>query len=58
MPGIHPLDSDPAIGWPAGIELLLSRKDEQAPTLADAEAQGLLLAYEDCVAYRSPLHGD
>ncbi|MCX4884572.1 dTDP-4-dehydrorhamnose 3,5-epimerase [Streptomyces sp. NBC_00847] len=56
--GIHPLDPDLAIEWPAGIEPLLSPKDEQAPTLADAEAQGLLPAYEDCVAYRRTLRGD
>jgi len=55
--GIHPLDPDLAIEWPAGIEPLLSPKDEQAPTLAVAEAQGLLLAYEDCVAHRRTLRG-
>jgi dTDP-4-dehydrorhamnose 3,5-epimerase len=56
--GIHPLDPDLAIEWPAGIEPLLSPKDEQAPTLVDAEAQGLLPAYEDCVAHRRTLRGD
>lgn len=56
--GIHPLDPDLGIEWPAGIEPLLSPKDEQAPTLADAEARGLLPAYEDCVAYRRTLRGD
>ena len=56
--GIHPLDPDLAIEWPTGIEPLLSPKDEQAPTLADAEAGGLLPAYEDCVAYRTTLRGD
>jgi dTDP-4-dehydrorhamnose 3,5-epimerase len=53
--GIDPLDPDLAIEWPAGIEPLLSPKDEQAPTLAEAEAQGLLPAYEDCVTYRRTL---
>ncbi|MFJ9721359.1 dTDP-4-dehydrorhamnose 3,5-epimerase [Streptomyces sp. NPDC101209] len=53
--GIHPLDPDLAIEWPADIRPLLSPKDEQAPSLADAEAQGLLPAYEDCVAYRRTL---
>ncbi|MFE7853342.1 dTDP-4-dehydrorhamnose 3,5-epimerase [Streptomyces sp. NPDC057403] len=53
--GIHPLDPDLAIEWPADIRRLLSPKDEQAPSLADAEAQGLLPAYEDCVAYRRTL---
>jgi len=53
--GIHPLDPDLAIEWPAGMEPLLSPKDEQAPTLAEAEAQGLLPVYEECVTYRRSL---
>lgn len=56
--GIHPLDPDLAIGWPAGIELLLSPKDEQAPTLAEAEAQGLLPSHEDCVTFHRTLRAD
>jgi dTDP-4-dehydrorhamnose 3,5-epimerase len=56
--GIHPLDPDLAIEWPTGIRPLLSPKDEQAPSLAEAEAQGLLPAYEDCVAHRRTLAGD
>lgn len=56
--GIHPLDPDLAIEGPAGIEPPLSPKGEQAPTLADAEAQGLLPAYEDRVAYRRTLRGE
>ncbi|OIJ63952.1 dTDP-4-dehydrorhamnose 3,5-epimerase [Streptomyces mangrovisoli] len=53
--GVHPLDPDLAIEWPPGVEPLLSPKDAQAPTLADAERRGLLPAYEDCVAYRGSL---
>ncbi|MFI7406230.1 dTDP-4-dehydrorhamnose 3,5-epimerase [Streptomyces sp. NPDC049541] len=53
--GVHPLDPDLAIQWPDGIEPLLSPKDEQAPTLAEAEARGLLPRYEDCVTYRRSL---
>ncbi|MFE0520898.1 dTDP-4-dehydrorhamnose 3,5-epimerase [Streptomyces sp. NPDC058954] len=56
--GIHPLDPDLAIEWPEGIRPLLSPKDEQAPSLAEAEAQGLLPTYEDCVAHRRTLTGD
>ena len=56
--GIHPLDPDLAIEWPAGIEPLLSPKDAQAPTLVEAEARGLLPAYEDCVAFRRTLRDD
>ena len=53
--GIQPLD--PAIGLtlPDGIEPTLSPKDHAAPNLADAEAQGLLPTYEDCLNYRNSL---
>ncbi|MEU6180862.1 dTDP-4-dehydrorhamnose 3,5-epimerase [Streptomyces coeruleorubidus] len=53
--GIHPLDPVLGIDWPAGITPLLSPKDEQAPTLAEAREQGLLPSYEACVAYRNSL---
>jgi dTDP-4-dehydrorhamnose 3,5-epimerase len=55
--GVNPLDPDLAIAWPAGITPLLSPKDAEAPTLAEAERQGLLPAYEDCVAFRKGLRG-
>ncbi len=41
--GIHPLDSDLAIDFGfTPDQLLLSPKDQQAPTMADAQAAGLL----------------
>jgi epimerase EvaD len=49
--GITPLDAALDLPWPEGLELILSEKDTAAPTLADAEAQGLLPRYEDCVAH-------
>jgi dTDP-4-dehydrorhamnose 3,5-epimerase len=55
--GIHPLDPALGIEWPDGIEPLLSPKDEQAPTLAEAERQGLLPSYEACLAYYEELRG-
>ncbi len=45
--GIHPLDSDLAIDF--GFEpdqLLLSPKDQEAPTLSEAQDQGLLPVFE------------
>lgn len=45
--GIHPLDSDLAIDY--GLDndqLLLSPKDQDAPTLASAQGQGLLPVFE------------
>ncbi|ATW48495.1 dTDP-4-dehydrorhamnose 3,5-epimerase [Streptomyces peucetius] len=53
--GITPLDPELGIEWPEGITPLLSEKDEAAPTLAEAKAQGLLPSYEDCQAYYAQL---
>ena len=49
--GINPLDPALGLPWPADIEPLLSEKDTAAPTLAEAEAAGMLPAYADCVAW-------
>ncbi|MFB7913375.1 dTDP-4-dehydrorhamnose 3,5-epimerase [Streptomyces sp. NPDC056061] len=49
--GINPLDPELGIRWPEGITPLLSDKDAAAPTLAEAERQGLLPSYEACEAY-------
>jgi dTDP-4-dehydrorhamnose 3,5-epimerase len=53
--GIHPLD--PALGLPLpdDIEPLLSEKDASAPTLAQAQEQGLLPSYGDCLAFYESL---
>ena len=53
--GLYPLDNELAIDWPAQITPLLSKKDESAPTLSDAAADGLLPSYEDCQAYYAAL---
>jgi dTDP-4-dehydrorhamnose 3,5-epimerase len=53
--GITPLDPGLGIDWPAGIEPLLSPKDAAAPTLAEAQASGLLPSYDDCRAYYASL---
>jgi dTDP-4-dehydrorhamnose 3,5-epimerase len=52
--GIHPLDPDLAIEWPADAPQL-SAKDEAAPTLAEAIASGLLPSYEACTAFTESL---
>jgi dTDP-4-dehydrorhamnose 3,5-epimerase len=49
--GIHPLDPDLDVPWPADIEPLLSDKDAAAPTLAEAAQQGLLPSYDDCLSF-------
>lgn len=48
--GITPVDPALGLPWPA-MELLLSPKDEAAPTLADALEQGLLPDYAECTAF-------
>ncbi|MFD3497572.1 dTDP-4-dehydrorhamnose 3,5-epimerase [Streptomyces sp. NPDC058678] len=53
--GIHPLDPELGIEWPSGLTPVLSEKDSAAPTLAEAEAQGLLPSYEACQAYAARL---
>jgi len=53
--GINPLDPALALPWPGDIEPILSPKDLGAPSLAEAEAAGLLPLYEDCVAHYEEL---
>ncbi|AOR30274.1 dTDP-4-dehydrorhamnose 3,5-epimerase [Streptomyces fodineus] len=49
--GVHPLDPALGITWPQGIEPVLSPKDAEAPSLAEAERSGLLPTYADCSAH-------
>ncbi|MEU0626715.1 dTDP-4-dehydrorhamnose 3,5-epimerase [Streptomyces sp. NPDC005989] len=53
--GINPLDPGLGIEWPQGITPLLSDKDAAAPSLAEAEEQGLLPSYEACQEYYAQL---
>lgn len=46
--GIHPLDPEIGIEWPADVEPLLSPKDAQAPSLQEARRAGLLPEYDEC----------
>ncbi|MFJ5262255.1 dTDP-4-dehydrorhamnose 3,5-epimerase [Streptomyces sp. NPDC088387] len=56
--GVHPLDPELGIAWPEGIEPVLSEKDAQAPTLAEARQSGLLPSYEACRAHYATLRSD
>ncbi|MWA04182.1 dTDP-4-dehydrorhamnose 3,5-epimerase [Actinomadura sp. LD22] len=53
--GVHPLDPEIGIEWPAGIEPVLSGKDAQAPTLQEARDAGLLPSYQDCLDHYAKL---
>jgi dTDP-4-dehydrorhamnose 3,5-epimerase len=46
---IHPLDPDIGIEWPLGNEMILSPKDDEAPSLAELSDKGVLPTYADCV---------
>ena len=53
--GIHPLDPTLALPWPDGADSVLSPKDAAAPTFAEAQEQGLLPSYDECIAFRRAL---
>ncbi|WP_097194395.1 dTDP-4-dehydrorhamnose 3,5-epimerase family protein [Blastococcus aggregatus] len=55
--GIHPLDPALGLPWPADLEFELSAKDRAAPTLAEAQAQGLLPTYAESTARYAALRG-
>jgi dTDP-4-dehydrorhamnose 3,5-epimerase len=48
--GINPLDPELGINWQTGTPLL-STKDAEAPTLAEARAAGLLPQYDACCTH-------
>ena len=53
---VYPFDPEIGIEWPFSLgECALSAKDDAAPSLAEAAQQGLLPAYDDCLAYRAGL---
>ena len=53
--GVHPLDPELGIDWPADLAPVLSAKDAAAPSVAKARAAGLLPDYADCLAYAASL---
>jgi dTDP-4-dehydrorhamnose 3,5-epimerase len=53
--GLTPVDEQLALTFPEGFTPLLSDKDAAAPTLGQALEEGLLPAYDDCLAYRRSL---
>jgi dTDP-4-dehydrorhamnose 3,5-epimerase len=55
--GVHPLDPALDLPWPADLEFELSARDQQAPTLAQAQEQGLLPTYATSTARYAELRG-
>ena len=55
--GVHPMDPELDLPWPADVEFELSAKDLAAPTLAEAREQGLLPTLEQCSARYAELRG-
>ncbi len=53
--GIHPLDPEVGLELPDELEPLLSPKDQAAPSLASALADGLLPTYAACREFRDRL---
>lgn len=54
---IHPLDPDIGIRWPGDVTPILSARDAAAPSLADAERDGILPSYEACRSHATSLRG-
>ncbi len=52
--GVHPLDQDLGIAWPVQAPLL-SDRDGAAPSLAQAQAAGILPDYEVCLKWAKSL---
>jgi dTDP-4-dehydrorhamnose 3,5-epimerase len=53
--GVHPLDPDIGISWPADLDPILSDKDAAAPSLEQARAAGSLPDYADCLSHAASL---
>jgi dTDP-4-dehydrorhamnose 3,5-epimerase len=56
--GVHPLDPAIGINWPTDMETILSAKDSAAPSLQQAQAEGLLPEFSDCQAHVGRLRSD
>ena len=53
--GIHPLDPAVGLTLPEDVDPRLSPRDDAAPSLAEAEASGLLPSYAVCTAWAATL---
>ncbi|SDJ30977.1 dTDP-4-dehydrorhamnose 3,5-epimerase [Frankineae bacterium MT45] len=53
--GIHPLDPELQLPWPADLTPILSKKDAEAPSLSEAAELGLLPTYAECQQFYAEL---
>jgi dTDP-4-dehydrorhamnose 3,5-epimerase len=53
--GINALDPSISIDWPTDHDVVLSERDRDAMTLAEAQSMNLLPRYDECRAYVSSL---
>jgi dTDP-4-dehydrorhamnose 3,5-epimerase len=53
--GTNPLDAELRLPWPDDIEPVLSDKDREAPSLAQAQRGGLLPRFDECLAFYESL---
>ena len=56
--GVHPLDPALGLPWPDDVDLVLSAKDAEAPSLAEAQAAGMLPSSDACLAHAATLTAD
>jgi dTDP-4-dehydrorhamnose 3,5-epimerase len=55
---VSPLDPDLALRWPIPADAMtLSPRDQAAPSLAEAQASGLLPSFEACTAWYAHMSG-
>ena len=55
--GVHPLDSELGIAWPANVDLQLSPKDAAAPSFSEAIESGLLPRWAECQRFYAQSRG-
>lgn len=53
--GVDPFDPEIGIPWPDDLTHILSNRDQNAPSVAQAREQGLLPSYQECEQYYQEL---
>lgn len=53
--GVNPLDPELGLPWPSELDLVLSDKDRAAPSLAQAQSDGVLPDFVACTQFRASI---